>query len=193
MKRILICSSFVAIILVLTIANAFGETFSYRGIDFNMTSSEIKATETLTLKKGNNPNSFLTYQGTVDGEKNTTVEYQFKNGKLNDIWVNYEGTATKSKVGPSFTTINESLKAKYGKPLGYTNGNCDSFIGSAFETNIKMGIYLAETLNKSYQYDYDEWRLDTDDGIVKIDHMYFYSPGVKGPVCNHVLQFTIFR
>lgn len=151
------------------------EEFTLRnGIVYGDTIDDILKKETTLVQDKDDSNTF---RGKIAGYDGAYCTFFFDDdGKLNEMRYSFEDACTsRDKADEIYDKLKESLKRKYGTPLGNTGGSCHLITGSAIS---KMAIYvylLGELDGYSGNYiDYDEWIVEADNYNVKIDLTSYY-------------------
>ena len=184
--------------LVLTIICAFpiyshaeSEEFTLRnGIAFGMSEKEVDKLETLSRDKTYPLINYYGY-GKITNINYSGVQYHFTNGKLKEVEINFDAL---SKRGISYNIkdyadISGMLTAKYGKPLGFVNGQSHYLRGTEFDTY--MSSYSLWAL-LGVSLDYEEWLVPVNGGYVKIDHHFNYGKLKGKDDYHHFLEYTFF-
>lgn len=95
-----------------------------------------------------------------------------------------------------YTSINNMLMSKYGRPLENKDGYTHSVQTQALKSHLSL-VDLTELLiairgsGKLIDH-YDEWVVQGDGGYVKIDHVLTYLYGTDGNTCTHQLDYTFY-
>lgn len=174
MKRML--AGFLAVLLVLSCsAAAFAqEEFTLRsGIHFGDTMEDILSKETKLVRESETSNWF---KGTIAGFENASCGFYFDNdGKLTSMDYSFTDMDSRTEVNDDYKTLYDSLVRKYGKPLGNVGGKIDPITGPALmRMAVLVQLYkFLDGYDADYM-DYDEWRVDTLGGHVKIDLVSYY-------------------
>lgn len=163
------------------------DVFTLRnGITFGMTEKEIKSRETLKLKAGSSYGP-----GEVAGIGNSTVQYVLKDGKLNSVFMELGEGKNYSNTKSDYKNLEIQLTLKYGEGLSLKSGEKSLYCGSWLETCETLAN-VARLTGSTFDCDYHEWIVYTNDGFVVIDHVINYVKGVNGSSWNHVLEYTYY-
>ena len=106
---------------------------------------------------------------------------------------NFRSSSYKDSIDSDYSTINSGLIRKYGKPLGFSGGDCYIFTGSAL-TSAATVAYLYDMLGYYGDLrDYDEWDVNAGDYHVKIEQVEYYI-GMKYSelTYSHIMSYTYF-
>ncbi|MDO4492525.1 MAG: hypothetical protein Q4C53_01410 [Clostridia bacterium] len=167
-----------AVLLVLAMAfPAFAEEFALRnGILFG-DKKEVVFQKEKTLKRESSDSNW--FQGKIAGYVGASCGFYFDNeDKLESVCYSF-GPAVcynSDEMNSVYKTLTESLKRKYGNPIGNTGGLVEPITGPAFES-------LKEWYDIMYKFwdngavdyiNYDEWAVDCGNYNVKIDIVSFY-------------------
>jgi len=109
------------------------------------------------------------------------VDYYFRSSSLKD------------SIDNDYDNVNAGLVRKYGKPLGYSNGDMYIVSGSAIEGAV-LSAYIFKYLDGVGDIrDYDEWDVDTGDYHVKIEQVeYYYGSSYSDISYAHRMSYTYF-
>ena len=174
----------------------FAEPFTQRGISFGMTRDDIKAVEDLRLDDSCTATDFIRYKGTIAQINDSSVEYHFdSDGKLEYISIAFgvENNAFLNLTN-DYRKIENALIQKYGDPLDNTEGKPFRLVGHALSMFFDLSPMLqtsASLLGLKYEFNYKEWTVPTDGGLVKIDH-YYYCLHSNPIELGHTVEYTFF-
>lgn len=191
--------------IVFSCQHGLTEDFVLRnGILFGDSMEDVLSKETFTIDKivdtveeDNNsqyPYTITTKKGTLAGINDSTITYKFNREKqLREVVYSFRSSSYKDFIDSDYNSVNSGLIRKYGKPLGYSNGDCYVFTGSALE-NAALVAYLYDMMGKYGDLrDYDEWDVELDDYHVKIEQVEYYC-GLKYSELSysHSMSYTYF-
>lgn len=210
MKRIFAIA--IMFILILSCVTSSAESFMLRnGITFGDTMEDVLEKETFeidTIDEENDneeatdpdaepveyPYSITTVENTLAGIPESYIYYKFDANKtLKEVDYHFRSSSYKDTIDNDYDKVNEGLIRKYGTPLGYTNGDCYIFTGSAIE-GAAIIAYLFEMLDGYGDLrDYDEWDVEYDDYHVKIEQVeYYYGSSYSEIDYCHRMSYTYF-
>lgn len=164
------------VIILLLSSFSLAEDFTLRnGIVFGDSMEDILRKEKSLTRKSDTSDWF---EGKIAGYNGAECGFYFDdNGKLISMDYSFGSSVCSSKtdVNNVYETIYDSLKRKYGAPLGNTGGSCYLITGPAID-RMSLYVYLFGSIsgyNGDY-YDYDEWIIEEDDYSIKIDLISYY-------------------
>lgn len=174
-NRMLYC--FISMLLFFS-SVASAEEFSLRnGIVFGDTLEIVKQKETLTIQSGSEEKTDkVWFDGAIAGmDGSVRFDFDEETGKLTDMLYDFDSKEDKNFVDNDYSTLEKSLKRKYGDPLGNTGGSLYIITGTAIEnaaTIIGLWKYMLD--GDGDFRDYDEWIVEADGYKVKIDLISYY-------------------
>ena len=176
MKKILVWVV-LAVVLVSCMPFALAEKdFQLRnGIVFGDTMEEILQKETTLTRNGDDSNWFT---GKIAGYSDAECGFMFDDdGKLEAMRYTFGNKVcyNRDRMNDVYKSLCDSLKRKYGNPLGNVGGSCYIITGPAIES-MSLYVYLLGSLDgyAGDYTDYDEWIVDSGDDHVKIDLISYY-------------------
>ena len=192
MKRLLSVITVLICLLSVSLAKA-DEQFTIRnGITFGMSKNTIKQLEKSKLQTEKD-GSLTYYPVQVGNNKNGELVYCFDDGKLTNFIYDFKkNVSSRMTLQREYSDLSMSLISKYGSPLGNTDGVTSKWTSQLMDFMFSF-VRMAKSTNHRYDYDYEEWLIDSPDGFVKIDHFYYYTEGKKGSTGMHNLVYQLFN
>lgn len=201
MKRLL---ALVLVGMMILPAISLAEEFTLRnGIVFGDTMEDVLAKETFTIsevvdekddKDREYPYSISTGKTTLADISNSYIWYRFdENKQLREVVYEFRSSTNRDTADNDYGTVNSGLIRKYGNSLGYSNGACYIFAGTALIGAAKMvGLYKAIGGYGDLR-NYDEWDVKSGNYHVKIEQVEYYygSSSVERKYCHRV-SYTYF-
>ena len=178
MKRLLAILLVCTLLLGVAPAMAAEEFTLRNGIKFGDTMDEVRAKETLAFKESSSENRLITVKGTVASIDNVAIEYFFgDSGLLTQISWECPSLSHMDTSDNDYSKLYKAFVSKYGKPLGYEDGECFIITGTAINGAVII-TQLYSTLMESGVGDirnYAEWDHEyTDADHVKIELVQYY-------------------
>ena len=185
---------FFLISIVFSASSSLAESFELRnGITFNSSREEIKAKEQLPLQR--EAKKWIRFgPGTIAGIENSTVEYDFNDeNHMTNIHISLNLKQSQFGWISAFNDVNLILQKKYGDPIDLDFEEMYPYRGKGAET-LEQLIEVTVAFGGSYEYLYNEWAIETDEGLIKIEHysMVSVSKSGKNTDANHSLVYTLF-
>lgn len=178
-------------IMVLLATSATAEEFALRnGISFGDTMEEVLAKENFEIDEidggsseddttdteAEYPYSITTVKGTVAGISDSYVWYRFDSEKtLREVVYYFKDRSDRDMSDSDYESLYSGLVRKYGSPLGYSNGSCYIFMGSAIISAALITYFYEEYDAYGDLRDYDEWDVEANDYHVKIEVVQYYT------------------
>lgn len=144
------------------------------GIVFGDTLEQIVSKETTLMQDADDPNTF---KGKIAGYDDADCHFLFdSDGSMYDMCYSFDEACTdRDATKDVYQKLFDSLKRKYGAPLGNTGGSCYIMTGSAVT---RMALYVGLLRNvggcDTDYMDYDEWIVEKENYDVKIDLVSYY-------------------
>lgn len=190
-----ICCLLVILVTAACAVFACAEEFELEhGIRFGMTKEEI--IEKVGQEPENKDNDeFISYRDVeAEGYEHSVVEYHFdEQGKLDYVYESLHTDQDAAKLEKEYKAQEKVLKGLYGKPIGNKNGKTDELVSSAL-SNAFLTQQIAKAAKSTTKMSYNEWKVETEGGIVKIDQIYTMSnnKATKIKMQDHVICYRLF-
>ena len=182
-----------ALALCACAACASADAFELRnGIRFGMTAGEIIEKEGRAPDYDTTP-EFISYRGVeAEGYPDSIVEYHFdENGKLNYVYMSLHEGQKASVLEKDYKAVTKAFTGLYGKPLGNKNGKTDELAGSALKSAFARQS-MAKASKATFTLKYNEWKVEADEGIVKVEQIYTAQKSKIANTQDHVVCYTLF-
>lgn len=170
-----------ACMMLMGCACASAEEFSLRnGVMFGETMEQVKAKETLAVNDElGDEHNLYTVKGTVAGISNVNLWYRFDEttGELYDVRWELPNVTSADTNDSNYDKLYDAMVKKYGKPLGFSDGNCYIITGSALSGAVTLTMLYSELFDNGVGdlLGYAEWDIDVGNGNhVKLEIAKYY-------------------
>ena len=165
-----ICCLLIILAMAVCAVSACAEEFELEhGIRFGMTKEEIME-KTGQEPENKDNDEFISYRDVeAEGYEHSVVEYHFNDqGELDYVYESLHRDQDAAKLEKEFKAQEKVLKGLYGKPLGNKKEKTDELVSSALITAF-TSQKIAKAAKSTTKMSYNEWKVETEGGIVKID------------------------
>ena len=194
MKNRIICLLMTAAFLACAVCASAEEFELEHGIRFGMTKDEV-IEKIGTEPEPGGKDEFITYrEAEAEGFKPSTVQYSFDGqGRLVSVYESLHTDQDAAKLEKEFNAKKKEMTKLYGKPLGNKKEKTDELVSESLKLAF-TNQSLAKAGKAQTKMSYNEWKVETDRGIVKIDQ-YFTMAKYKTmnyKTQDHVICYTFF-